>query len=235
MALCRISTTVSPSDSTQVLAVPAAPARAGSRLGIATHIHSATELLTVGIDVRTVAGCLGTAGGGATTLRVYAAPGRRLRPQGSRNPGLPHAQEVIISKTTQPACSDRLPLRGGRSSYSGRRPSRLNADVPPTGRRASCCIVAGGYSQNWPRRWEQRGSKVMTGSPDTEQPTSWANQRGLLVPRHYVSAAGPVPPFASCYNETVPMPRSVDRPHGHIQHGGEVGQPGCLTLTPGGS
>jgi integrase len=48
------------------------------RLGIDTHLHalrhySATELLTAGIDLRTVAGRLGHGGGGATTLRVYAA------------------------------------------------------------------------------------------------------------------------------------------------------------------
>ncbi|WP_344416199.1 tyrosine-type recombinase/integrase [Amycolatopsis minnesotensis] len=48
------------------------------RLGIETHIHalrhdSTTELLTAGIDLRTVAGRLGHGGGGATTLRVYAA------------------------------------------------------------------------------------------------------------------------------------------------------------------
>jgi integrase len=48
-----------------------------ARLGIATHLHalrhySATELLTSGVDLRTVAGRLGH-GGGATTLKVYAA------------------------------------------------------------------------------------------------------------------------------------------------------------------
>lgn len=48
------------------------------RLGINTHIHalrhySATKLLTAGVDLRTVAGRLGHGGGGATTLRVYAA------------------------------------------------------------------------------------------------------------------------------------------------------------------
>ncbi|MGH3849369.1 MAG: site-specific integrase, partial [Pseudonocardiaceae bacterium] len=49
-----------------------------NRLGIDTHIHalrhySATELLSAGVDLRTVAGRLGHGGGGATTLRVYAA------------------------------------------------------------------------------------------------------------------------------------------------------------------
>ncbi len=48
------------------------------RLGIDTHLHalrhySATELLTAGVDLPTVSGRLGHGGGGATTLRVYAA------------------------------------------------------------------------------------------------------------------------------------------------------------------
>jgi integrase len=48
-----------------------------TRLGINTHLHalrhySATELLTAGVDLPTVSGRLGH-GGGATTLRVYAA------------------------------------------------------------------------------------------------------------------------------------------------------------------
>lgn len=47
-------------------------------LGLDSHLHalrhySATELLTAGVDLRTVAGRLGHGGGGATTLRVYAA------------------------------------------------------------------------------------------------------------------------------------------------------------------
>lgn len=35
--------------------------------------YSATELIAAGVDVRTVAGRLGHGGGGATTLKVYAA------------------------------------------------------------------------------------------------------------------------------------------------------------------
>lgn len=49
-----------------------------ARIGVRTHLHalrhySATELLSAGVDIRTVAGRLGHGGGGATTLRVYAA------------------------------------------------------------------------------------------------------------------------------------------------------------------
>lgn len=53
-------------------------ARMCAGLGIDSHLHalrhySATELPTAGVDLRTMAGRLGHAGGGATTLRVYAA------------------------------------------------------------------------------------------------------------------------------------------------------------------
>src|SRR6185437_14823656 len=49
-----------------------------ARLGWDMHLHqlrhySATELVSAGVDVRTVAGRLGHGGGGATTLRVYSA------------------------------------------------------------------------------------------------------------------------------------------------------------------
>jgi integrase len=48
------------------------------RLGIATTFHklrhyNATELISAGVDIRTVAGRLGHGGGGTTTLKVYAA------------------------------------------------------------------------------------------------------------------------------------------------------------------
>lgn len=52
--------------------------RLASRLGLDTHLHclrhySATELIAAGVDIRTVAGRLGHAGGGSTTLRTYTA------------------------------------------------------------------------------------------------------------------------------------------------------------------
>lgn len=53
-------------------------ARMVKELGLRTRLHSmrhysATELLAGGVDLRTVAGRLGHGGGGATTLKVYAA------------------------------------------------------------------------------------------------------------------------------------------------------------------
>jgi integrase len=53
-------------------------ARQARAMGVDSHLHelrhySATELLAAGVDLRTVAGRLGHRGGGATTLRVYAA------------------------------------------------------------------------------------------------------------------------------------------------------------------
>jgi integrase len=52
--------------------------RLARRVGVPTSLHgfrhySATQLLTAGVDLRTVAGRLGHGGGGATTLRVYAS------------------------------------------------------------------------------------------------------------------------------------------------------------------
>lgn len=52
--------------------------RLAERMEINTTLHklrhySATELISAGVDIRTVAGRLGHAGGGTTTLKVYAA------------------------------------------------------------------------------------------------------------------------------------------------------------------
>jgi integrase len=52
--------------------------RCAESLGIRTTLkslrhYSATELITAGVDIRTVAGRLGHGGGGTTTLKVYAA------------------------------------------------------------------------------------------------------------------------------------------------------------------
>ncbi len=49
-----------------------------AKLGWDMHLHqlrhySATELISAGVDPRTVAGRLGHGGGGSTTLRVYSA------------------------------------------------------------------------------------------------------------------------------------------------------------------
>lgn len=74
------------------------------KLGVDTHLHelrhySATELITAGVDLRTVAGRLGHGGGGTTTLRVYAAwvPGADQQAAdllASRMPSRPIADEI---------------------------------------------------------------------------------------------------------------------------------------------
>lgn len=72
-----------------------------ARLGWDMHLHqlrhySATELISAGVDVRTVAGRLGHGGGGTTTLRVYSAwvaeaDQRAAQSLGARMPELPVA------------------------------------------------------------------------------------------------------------------------------------------------
>lgn len=62
------------------------------RLGIDTTLHSlrhynATELIAASVDIRTVAGRLGHGGGGATTLRVYAARLKRPASPSGREAG----------------------------------------------------------------------------------------------------------------------------------------------------
>jgi integrase len=73
-----------------------------SSLGLNSHLHalrhySATELLTAGVDLRTVAGRLGHGGGGATTLRVYAA---------WVNESDQRAAEILGSRVQRPARSN---------------------------------------------------------------------------------------------------------------------------------
>lgn len=78
-------------------------ARMCARLGWDMNLHqlrhySATELITAGVDVRTVAGRLGHGGGGSTTLRAYTAwvaetDQRAMKSSGIRMPPLPIAAE----------------------------------------------------------------------------------------------------------------------------------------------
>ncbi|QJY45110.1 tyrosine-type recombinase/integrase [Pseudonocardia broussonetiae] len=74
-------------------------ARMCRRLGWEMNLHqlrhySATELITAGVDVRTVAGRLGHGGGGSTTLRAYTAwvsetDQRAMKASGVRMPAPP--------------------------------------------------------------------------------------------------------------------------------------------------
>ena len=85
-------------------------ARMSAELGIKSHLHtlrhySATELISSGVDVRTVAGRLGHGGGGTTTLRVYAAWVAESDKQ---------AASILANKMTRPTVTrDQKPEGGG--------------------------------------------------------------------------------------------------------------------------
>jgi integrase len=86
--------------------------RLARRLGIATTFHklrhySATELITGGVDVRTVAGRLGHSGGGTTTLRTYTAwvseaDQRAATGLGSGMPSRPPELGLVERQQTEP-------------------------------------------------------------------------------------------------------------------------------------
>ncbi len=92
-----------------------------SGLGDSIHLHqlrhySATELVSGGVDIRTVAGRLGHGGGGVTTLRFYTAwvaeaDQRASRALAARVPQLPspvaqHDTPVVEPPTPAPAPED---------------------------------------------------------------------------------------------------------------------------------
>lgn len=92
-----------------------------ARLGFSMHLHqlrhySATELISGGVDVRTVAGRLGHGGGGVTTLRVYSAwvaeaDQRASRSLATRMPQLPETSVLeggtpTVALPTRPASDD---------------------------------------------------------------------------------------------------------------------------------
>jgi integrase len=92
-----------------------------ARLGYAMHLHqlrhySATELISGGVDIRTVAGRLGHGGGGVTTLRVYSAwvaeaDQRASSSLATRIPQLPGAalgdRATVITHPVLPAGHDK--------------------------------------------------------------------------------------------------------------------------------
>jgi hypothetical protein len=93
--------------------------------------YSATELILAGVDVRTVGGRLGHAGGGTTTLRVYAAfvseaDQRASRALSGRMPERPAVRDQRDRAKDDPAgalraCSGRNPpahLNGGLGARS---------------------------------------------------------------------------------------------------------------------
>jgi integrase len=108
-----------------------------AKLGITTTFHklrhySATELITAGVDIRTVAGRLGHSGGGTTTLKVYAA----WVAEADQRPRSPWAAECPrLPSVTRPPGRERPPdsrwSPSGCARRSCRAVSRQKPSSPP--------------------------------------------------------------------------------------------------------
>jgi integrase len=124
--------------------------RLAKRLGIDSHLHtlrhySAIELIAAGMDLRIVAGRLGHGGGGATTLRVYAAwlseaDQRAATALSGRMPARP-TEASPPSRSSVPRQPRRTPAperrrpphtSGGRPRRrrAGRRPAQIRLESP---------------------------------------------------------------------------------------------------------
>lgn len=105
--------------------------RLAKRLGISTTFHklrhfSATELITAGVDPRTVGGRLGHGSGGATTLRVYSAwvsesDQRASKNLGSRMPARPSSpiDKIENAKTNPSAPYEKIAAKLRNKILSG--------------------------------------------------------------------------------------------------------------------
>lgn len=109
--------------------------RLAEKLGLSTTFHklrhfSATELITAGVDPRTVSGRLGHAGGGSTTLRVYSAwvaesDQRAATSLSARMPARPPAP---VDRTERAKTKPEAPYE---KIAAGIRQQILDGDLPP--------------------------------------------------------------------------------------------------------
>ncbi|MGH3679789.1 MAG: GntR family transcriptional regulator [Natronosporangium sp.] len=133
-----------------------------TRLGWEMHLHqlrhySATELITAGVDVRTVAGRLGHSGGGTTTLRIYSAWQSEAdqRAAGALAAGIPPLPVAIdqagaIVVPPDPVTEDSAPyLRIGADLRAAIRCGALQPgdQLPTVADLATCYGVAFGTAQ----------------------------------------------------------------------------------------
>jgi len=120
--------------------------RLAARLGIATTFHklrhySATELITAGVDVRTVAGRLGHGGGGTTTLKAYAAwvseaDQRAAKNIGASMPERPRERDAIERAKTEPRSPyERIAAQLREEILAGER--EVGRQLPPAKQLAS--------------------------------------------------------------------------------------------------
>ncbi|TVT60129.1 tyrosine-type recombinase/integrase [Amycolatopsis rhizosphaerae] len=128
-----------------------------TKLGWDMHLHqlrhySATELISSGVDVRTVAGRLGHSGGGTTTLRVYSAwvseaDQRAAKQLTGRMPQAPividgegNARTTLVPEAENPYQKIAADLRGAIAAGV----LRIGYRLPPVTELASRYNVAAG-------------------------------------------------------------------------------------------
>jgi nucleoside-diphosphate kinase len=131
--------------------------------------YSATELISAGVDVRTVAGRLGHGGGGTTTLKVYSAwhseaDQRAASALGMRMPELPvHVDTTApLTATADHDDDDDTPYGESRQIYAA--PSRAVRSALATPCR---------LSSPWPSGTVSRG-RPHSGRSRYSAPTSWS-------------------------------------------------------------
>ena len=176
--------------------------RMAMRLDIDTHLHSlrhysATELIGAGVDIRTVAGRLGHSGGGATTLRVYAA---------------------WLAEVDQRAAGGLLARMPGRPRSSPRLPRALTAPRTPRERIAAelheqiaaGVVPAGGHLPGIKELAPRYQVATSTVHRAFELLREWGVLTGAAGERPTVRAAlVPEPPDAPVAESTPPVGRTL--------------------------
>ncbi|WP_307831340.1 tyrosine-type recombinase/integrase [Nucisporomicrobium flavum] len=137
--------------------------RLAKRLGIDSHLHtlrhySATELITAGTDIRTVAGRLGHGGGGATTLRVYAAwlseaDQRAASVLSGRMPPRPVVKFGDQSLKTRPPQRPSVSRTARHAALEWWHSARLAGKLPTGADIARAAGVDSSVGRRWRREW----------------------------------------------------------------------------------
>jgi integrase len=175
------------------------------RLHISTSLHklrhyTATELISAGVDVRTVAGRLGHSGGGTTTLRTYTAwkseaDQRAAGDLAARMPAHPNLPSVLPPKIEiEPKKPyERVAVAVRDDIYDGKYP--IGLQLPPVKRLAREHGVAPSTAHQAVKLLREWGLvRVATGLPTIVLPRSGDAVDRAAEPTHQTSNANGVGP-----------------------------------------